>query len=243
MKRMYEDLEDAIYYITVYNENYRHPPMPKGVEEGIIRGIYKLSTKDVGKHSAKDGGKSSAKENGKSSKDAGKSSKDAGGLKVQLFGSGAILREALRAQEILAERYQISSNVWSVTSYTELARDAQSAQRWNMLHPTEKPRLSYIDQALSGEQGPFISSSDHVRALAEQISPFVPGGLFPLGTDGFGRSEIRSNLRRFFEVDAESIVVAALYQLSHEGKLDAKCVAAAIKDLGIDPEKVDPARA
>ena len=215
MKRMYEDLEDAIYYITAYNENYRHPPMPPGVEEGIIRGIYKFSTKSAGDNRPQ----------------------------VQLFGSGAILREALRAQDILAEKYQISSNVWSVTSYTELARDAQAAERWNMLHPTEKPRKSYLDQVLEGQSGPFISASDFVRALAEQIGPFVPGGLYPLGTDGFGRSEIRPNLRRHFEVDAETIAVAALYQLSKQGQMDPKCVGEAIKTLGIDPEKIDPARA
>ena len=215
MKRMYEDLEDAIYYITAYNENYRHPPMPPGVEEGIIRGIYKFSTKNAGDNRPQ----------------------------VQLFGSGAILREALRAQDILAESFQISSNVWSVTSYTELARDAQAAERWNMLHPTEKPRKSYLDQALEGQNGPFISASDFVRALAEQIVPFVPGGLYPLGTDGFGRSEIRPNLRRHFEVDAETITVAALYQLSKQGQFEPKCVGEAIKALGIDPEKIDPARA
>ncbi len=130
-----------------------------------------------------------------------------------------------------------------MTSYTELARNAQAVERWNMLHPTEKPRQSYIEQVLAGEQGPFISASDYVRALAEQIGPYVPEGLFPLGTDGFGRSEDRSSLRRHFEVDAESIAVAALYQLSKRGCIDSNHVAAAIEELGIDPDKIDPARA
>jgi pyruvate dehydrogenase E1 component len=189
--------------------------MPTGIEEGIIRGMYKFSTKDAG----------------------------GGRPRVQLFGSGAILREALRAQEILADRFRISSNAWSVTSYTELARDAQAAERWNMLHPTETPRKSYITTMLAGEQGPFISASDYVQALADQVAPFVPGGLFTLGTDGFGRSEIRPNLRRHFEVDAESITVASLYQLAKQGTIERKCVAAAIEALGIDPEKINPLHA
>jgi pyruvate dehydrogenase E1 component len=215
MRRMYEEGEDAIYYLTVENENYLHPPMPQGIEEGIIRGIYKLSTKDAGPKRPR----------------------------VQLFGSGAILREAQRASEILAERFHVSSDVWSVTSYTELAREAIAAERWNMLHPTEKRRASYIESALAGHDGPVISASDYVRALAEQVAPFVPGGLFALGTDGFGRSETRPHLRRHFEVDAETIAVAALYQLSKQNKVEPKCVAAAIRDLGIDPEKIDPIRA
>ncbi|HEX5444851.1 MAG TPA: pyruvate dehydrogenase (acetyl-transferring), homodimeric type, partial [Pirellulales bacterium] len=212
MKRMYEDLEDAIYYITVYNENYRHPPMPEGVAEGIIRGMYKFSSVDAG----------------------------AKRPKVQLFGSGALVRETIRAQQILAEKYQVSSNVWSVTSYTELARDAQAVERHNLLHPTATPRKSYIENALAGEQGPFVSVSDYVRAVAEQISPFVPGGLYAMGTDGFGRSADREGLRRHFEVDAEHITVAALYRLSKCGQIETKCVAAAIKELGIDPEKANP---
>jgi pyruvate dehydrogenase E1 component len=215
MKRMYELGEDAIYYITVENENYRHAPMPEGASEGIIRGIYKFSTIDAGE----------------------------GRPSVQLFGSGAILREALRAQQLLAEKYGVSSSVWSVTSYTELARDAQAAERWNMLHPSEPRKSSFLEQALAGATGPFVSASDYVRALAEQIGPFVPGGLFALGTDGFGRSEVRSALRRHFEVDAESIVVAALYQLSKRNQFDPNGVATAIRDLGIDPEKIDPSRA
>jgi pyruvate dehydrogenase E1 component len=213
MRRMYEEGEEAIYYITVENENYQHPPMSEGVEEGIIRGIYKVSTKSAGK----------------------------GKPVVKLFGSGAILREALRAQAVLAEQFGVSSSVWSVTSYTELAREAQTVERHNMLHPTGKRRQSYLEKVLANEPGPIISASDYVRALAEQIVRYVPQqGFFALGTDGFGRSEDRTDLRRHFEVDAESIVVGALYQLSKQGEVETKTVAEAIKKLGIDPEKIDP---
>jgi pyruvate dehydrogenase E1 component len=212
MRRMYEENEDAIYYLMVGNENYPQLAMPAGVEQGILRGIYKISSKQAA----------------------------AGKLKVQLFGSGAILRESLRAQDILAERYGVSSDAWSVTSYTELARDAITVRRWNMLHPTEKPRESFLEQQLAGHEGPFIAASDYVRALAEQVEPYVPGELFVLGTDGFGRSEARKELRRHFEVDAETIVVATLHQLSRVGKYEAAKVAAAIREFGIDPEKVNP---
>jgi pyruvate dehydrogenase E1 component len=215
MRKMYQEGEDALYYITLENENYQMPAMPEGVEAGIVKGMYKLSTVDAGdkqKH-------------------------------VQLLGSGAILREAQRAQKILAEKYQVSSNVWSVTSYTELRRDAQAVERWNLHHPTEKPRQAYIEELLGNEKGPFIASSDYVRAVPEQIDPWVPGGLYTLGTDGLGRSETRKHLRRHFEVDAEHIVVASLRQLVRQGKCDANTVAQAIKDLGIDPDKIDPMKA
>ncbi|MGD9720917.1 MAG: pyruvate dehydrogenase (acetyl-transferring), homodimeric type [Pirellulales bacterium] len=217
MRRMYEEGEDAIYYITVENENYTHPPLPEGAAEGIIRGIYKCASRDAG----------------------------AKRPRVQLFGSGAILREALRAQQILAEQFNISSNVWSVTSYTELARDAVAVERHNMLHPSAKPQTSYLAQVLAGERGPIIAASDYVRALSEQICPYLPAGhtLLPLGTDGFGRSETRNSLRRHFEVDAESIAVAALYQLSKQQEIEPKCVAEAIKKLSLDPSKIDPAKA
>jgi pyruvate dehydrogenase E1 component len=208
LKRLYEDNETAMYYITLQNENYEMPEMPAGCEEGIIRGMYKVSSVDV-----------------------------EGQQRVQLFGSGAILRQALKAQKLLAEKYSISSDVWSVTSYTELRRDAQECKRWNMLHPTQPPRVSYVERALDGVKGPCISASDNLRILAEQISEWVPGGLFALGTDGMGRSESRGALRRHFEVDAEFITLAALYQLKKNGKCDGQCVANAVKDLGIDPEK------
>ncbi|MEX2307694.1 MAG: pyruvate dehydrogenase (acetyl-transferring), homodimeric type [Pirellulales bacterium] len=208
LKRLYEDNETAMYYITLQNETYEMPEMPPGCEEGIICGMYKVSSVEVeGPH------------------------------RVQLFGSAAILRQALRAQKLLAEKYKISSDVWSVTSYTELRRDAQECKRWNTLHPAQPPRVSYVERALEGVSGPCISASDYVRAHAEQISEWVPGGLYALGTDGMGRSESRAALRRHFEVDAECITVAALYQLKDRGECDGQCVANAIKELGIDPEK------
>ena len=212
MKRLYEDGETAIYYLMAGNENYVHPEMPAGVEDGIIRGMYKLATKEAGK----------------------------GKLKVNLFGSGAILRHTLAAADLLAEKYGISSNIWSVTSYTQLRRDCHSCERWNMFHPTSQPRKSYVEESLAGEKGLFIAASDYVRALPEQISRWVPGELFALGTDGMGRSETRETLRRHFEVDAQCIAYATLYRLFKRGELDASVVTQAIKDLGIDPEKADP---
>lgn len=215
MHKLYELDEQALYYITLQNENYRHPPMPEGAEEGIIRGVYKFSSKDAG-----------AKQ-----------------PKVQLLGSGAILREVIRAQELLAEKYNISSNVWSVTSYNELRRDAHHAARWNTLHPGEKPRKPYVAKVFAGHEGPYIAASDYVRAVAEQIAPWCPGGLHVQGTDGFGRSETRKPLRRHFEVDAESVVLASLTELAEAGKFDRRKLPAAIKELGIDPEKIDPLKA
>jgi len=215
MRRMYELGEDAIYYITLENENYRMPAMPKGVEEGVLRGMYKLQSVDAG----------------------------AKRPKVQLLGSGAILREALRAQTLLAEKFQVSSDVWSVTSYRELRREAQAAERWNLLHPTSKPRRSYLEEVVGDEPGPWVASSDYVRAVSEQISPWIPGGLYALGTDGLGRSDLRPRLRRHFEVDAENIVLASLRQLARQQKFDLAAVGKAVKQLGIDPEKIDPVTA
>ncbi len=211
LRRLYQEGENGIYYIMVGNDNYLQPAMPAGVEEGIIRGIYKFSSSEVkgAQH------------------------------RVQLFGSGAIMNSVLDAQRILAERYQIASDVWSVTSYTELRRDAQSCRRWNMLHPTEAPRQSYVEKVLAGHHGPFIAASDYVRALAEQVQPWIPGDYFVLGTDGMGRSETRPALRRHFEVDAACVTIAALYQLSLQGKIAAADVARAIQDLDVNPEKVN----
>ncbi|HEX6963001.1 MAG TPA: pyruvate dehydrogenase (acetyl-transferring), homodimeric type, partial [Lacipirellula sp.] len=209
MKRLYEDNETAIYYITLENENYMMPEMPEGVEEGIIRGMYKLTSVDAEKSKHR----------------------------VQLLGSGPILRETLRAGDILASKYNVSSDVWSVTSFNELRRDAQETQRWNMLNPEKPRRHSYVEEQLGGTQGPIIAASDYVRVLADQLTPYLGTRLFALGTDGMGRSESREALRRHFEVDAESIAVAALYKLMGDGKLEGKTVAKAIADLGISPEK------
>lgn len=212
LKKLYEDGETAIYYLMVGNDNYIMPKMPEGCKEGIIKGIYKFRTKESeeGKH------------------------------RVQLFGSGAIMNCVLKAQEILADQYGVSSDVWSVTSYNELRRDAQECKRWNMFHPTMEPRKSYLETVLEGSEGPFIASSDYVQAHSEQVAQFLPDDFLALGTDGMGRSETRPALRRHFEVDAECVTVAALYQLCKQGKVDAATVEKAIKDLGVNPEKISP---
>ena len=212
LRLLYEENETAIYYITLENENYTMPAMPEGVEEGIIKGMYRLSTVDV----------------------------EDSAPRVQLLGSGAILRESLRAQQILANDFGVSSDVWSVTSYTQLRREAQSCQRWNLLHPDATPRLSYLERAVSDAEGPFIAATDYVRCLAEQIAPWCPGGMLALGTDGLGRSDSREALRRHFEVDAEFIVLGALYRLHRQDQWDATKLAKAIQQLGVDPEKADP---
>jgi pyruvate dehydrogenase E1 component len=212
LKKLYEDGDTAIYYLMVGNEVYSMPEMPQGVEDGIVRGIYRFRSRDV----------------------------DDSKHRVQLFGSGAIMNCVLRAQEILAEQFRIASDVWSVTSYTELRRDAQAAARWNMLHPNESPRRGYLETVLEGVDGPFTAANDYVRAVAEQITPFVPGDYLVLGTDGMGRSDTRAGLRRHFEVDAEFVAIATLHRLSQQGKLKPADVAKAIKKLGIDPNKIDP---
>jgi pyruvate dehydrogenase E1 component len=217
IRRMYQDGENIFYYITLYNENYPQPPMPPGCEEGILRGMYKFRpAPPVRNRSVR--------------------------RKVHLLGSGPILREALRAQELLAERYGVAADVWSVTSYKELRRQALEVERWNRLHPTAERRLSYVEQLLSGEEGVFIAATDYLKSLPEMIQRWVPGGLVPLGTDGFGRSDTREALRRFFEVDAEFITLTALEQLARRGELRLEVVAQAIQELGINPEKPDPVK-
>jgi pyruvate dehydrogenase E1 component len=215
IRRMYEEKEDRFYYLTVYNENYVQPPMPKedGVREGILKGIYRYWKSENGAAVA------------------------------QLFGSGSILNEALRAQKILAERYQIPTDVWSVTSYNELRRDGLAAERWNRLHPAAEPRTPYIQQALDGAQGPIIAASDYMKAVPDQLAPWLPGRLHSLGTDGFGRSENREHLRHFFEISAEAIAQATLSALARAGTIDPKRAEAATPELGFNPDKMDPSRA
>jgi pyruvate dehydrogenase E1 component len=207
IRRMYHDHEDIFYYITLYNDNHEMLPMPDGAEKGILRGMYRLRKAERAKKH------------------------------VHLLGSGPILMQCLRAQELLA-KLGVSADIWSVTSYKELRRDALEVERWNMLHPEEKPRTCFVEDLLAGEDAPFIAASDYMRSLPEMIGRWVPGGLFPLGTDGFGRSDTREALRRHFEVDAESIAVAALYQLARRGTIQRKQVSEAIRKFQIDPEKI-----
>jgi len=211
LRRLYAEGEEYFYYLTLYNENYPMPVMPEGAEEGILKGLYKA-------------------------KPASKGNK----YKVHLFGSGPILREALRAQEILAEQFDVAADVWSVTSYKLLRGDALRAQRWNMLHPAAAPKRSYLESVLANEEGVFVAVSDYMRMVADQIAPWVPGGLTTLGTDGFGRSDTRENLRRFFEVDGEITAIAALYALHQKEAFPAEVVQEAIRKLGVDPDKSFP---
>lgn len=211
LHRMYQKGEDIFYYITVYNENIWHPPMPDGVEEGIVKGLYlfRPAPEKLRYH-------------------------------VQLFGSGSIMQCVLRAQDLLAERFQISSDVWSATSYQQLRDEALSTDRWNRLHPESKPRVPYVTDALEDVPGPIIAATDFIKTVPDLIRPWINQRYVVLGTDGFGRSDTREALRRFFEVDAESIAIAAIHALSQDGLLPAREVARAIHQLGIDPEKPDP---
>ncbi|MCH7590058.1 pyruvate dehydrogenase (acetyl-transferring), homodimeric type [PVC group bacterium] len=211
LKRMYQDMEEIVYYISLHNENYCMPAMPKGSEEGILKGMYRFNEGPSGKKN-----------------------------KVHLFSSGSIIFSALKAQKILAEKYDVSADVWSITSYKRLRSEALAAQRWNMLHPKEPPKKSFLEKTLEKETGVFVAVSDNVKLVSDQISRWVPGGLFSLGTDGFGRSETRENLRRFFEIDAECTVVGTLYALSQRDKVSKDVVGDAIKELNVDPDKDFP---
>jgi pyruvate dehydrogenase E1 component len=217
IRRMYENNEDVFYYVTMYNEDYAMPAMPEGAHEGILKGIYKLK--------AAPGGEAT----------------------VQLCGSGPILNEVLRAQAMLAEKYGVQADVWSVTSYSELRRDALAVERWNRLHPAEKERQSYLQTALSGAKGPIIAASDYMKVVPDSLAPWLNAGPTPrlvtLGTDGFGRSDNREHLRRHFEVSAEAIVGATLSKLSRDGKIKPKVAQKALSELGLNAEAGDPAHA
>ncbi|MGB3562571.1 MAG: pyruvate dehydrogenase (acetyl-transferring), homodimeric type [Thermoanaerobaculia bacterium] len=222
LRRMYADNENLFYYITVLNENYAHPPMPKGVEEGIRKGMYLLQEAKAPK--AKTKGKAKGKKT----------------PRVQLLGSGSILREVLAAAELLEQDFGVAADVWSVPSFTELRRHGIETERWNRLHPTEKPRTSYVEDCLAKRPGPVIASTDYMRAFADQIRPFIPGRYVTLGTDGYGRSDLRGRLRSFFEVDRNHVTVAALKALADEGEVPAETVAKAIKSYEIETERKEP---
>ncbi|WP_443113420.1 pyruvate dehydrogenase (acetyl-transferring), homodimeric type [Herbaspirillum seropedicae] len=213
LRRMVANQEDVFYYITVMNENYGHPGIKPGQEEGIIKGLYLLN-------------------------EAGKQNK----LRVQLLGSGTILREVIAAADLLRDDWKVDADVWSAPSFTLLARDGQDVERWNMLHPAEAPKKSYFEQSLEGSEGPIVVSTDYMRTYAEQVRAFVPKGRSykVLGTDGYGRSDTRAKLREFFEVNRYFVTVAALKSLADEGKIKPEVVAQAIAKYGIDPNKPNP---
>lgn len=213
LRRMYQEQEDVYYYITVMNENYAHPEMPVGAEKDILKGMYLFRAGDV-----------AASEH-----------------RVQLLGAGTILREVIAAAEILQQEYGVSADVWSVTSFNELRREALAATRWNMLHPAQPARTSHVENCFKGREGPVVAATDFMKIYADQIREFVPGRYRVLGTDGFGRSDTRQKLRHFFEVDRFYITVAALKALSEEGKIGSQQVTQAIEKYGIDPEKNNPA--
>ncbi|MGE3520452.1 MAG: pyruvate dehydrogenase (acetyl-transferring), homodimeric type, partial [Vicinamibacterales bacterium] len=213
IRRMYVEGESIYYYLTLMNEQYPMPKMPDGAAEGILKGLYKFKATSLPKAKAR----------------------------AQLFGSGAILPEVIKAQELLESKYGIGADVWSVTSYGELYREGHACERWNMLHPGETPRVPYVTQCLKDAPGVFVAASDYVKALPDSIDRWLPRPLVALGTDGFGRSEGRASLREFFEVDYRYVILATLTALAREKKIDSAVAQQALKDHGINPEKVNPA--
>lgn len=212
MRRMYQDQEDVFYYLTLINEKTAHPAMPAGAEAGILQGMYRVREGEPG------------------------------ALRVQLLGSGAILRETLAAADLLQQDFGVAADVWSVTSYSELGRDGQAAERWNRLHPLEAPRRGYAETALAGSIGPVVAATDYMKTVPEQIRPFMAGRRYAtLGTDGFGRSDTRQALRAFFEVDRHHIALAALKALADDGLIERAKAAEAIARYGIDAEAVSAA--
>ena len=210
LRRMIGEQENIFYYVTCMNENYAHPPMPSGIEDGILKGMYLYDVDQQGK------------------------------IRVQLMGSGTILREVVAAAELLRKDHRIRVDVWSVTSFNELRREALEVERWNQLHPEEEPRKCYIQQALADRPGPYVAATDYMKIVPDQIQRWVPGPFVSLGTDGYGRSDARKALREHFEVDRHYIAVAALKALADDGAIDQKSVTAAISKYGIDPDRPDP---
>jgi pyruvate dehydrogenase E1 component len=216
LRRMYEEQDDVFFYITLMNENYEQPGMPEGAEAGILKGMYLFREGAI---------------------------RDKKAPRVQLLGSGTILREVIAAADLLAADFGVSADIWSAPSFTELRREGLQVERWNLLHPTEAPRKSYVETCLGQRPGPVIAATDYMKAFADQIRPFVPRRYRVLGTDGFGRSDYRKKLRYFFEVDRHFVAVAALRTLAEEEAVPSSVVADAIKKYGIDPDKPDPSRA
>jgi pyruvate dehydrogenase E1 component len=210
LRRMFTEQEDVFYYLTLMNENYQHPAMPEGAEEGILRGMYLLKPAAEGE------------------------------AQVQLLGSGTILREVLEAQTLLADDFGVAADVWSVPSFTELAREGMEVQRWNTFHPGEEPRTSWVERQLGDREHPVVAATDYMRAFAEQIRPWVRQPYHVLGTDGFGRSDYRKTLRSFFEVDRHHVVLAALTELAKAGQVDAGAPKTAIESYEIDTERPAP---
>ncbi|MEH6467285.1 MAG: pyruvate dehydrogenase (acetyl-transferring), homodimeric type, partial [Porticoccus sp.] len=210
LRVMFDQQENCFYYLTTMNENYQQPAMPDNAEEGIIKGMYLFD----------DGGESE--------------------LKVQLMGAGSILNEVREAAVILKEKYNVSSDIWSLTSVNQLARDGQAAERWNTLHPEQDAKVPYITEQLAGRQGPVVVATDYVKTYTEQLRAYIPSSYRVLGTDGFGRSDSREQLRHFFEVNRYFVAIAALKSLADEGKIDVAVVTQAIADFDLDPDKTNP---
>jgi len=213
LRRMYVEGEDVFYYLALYNQDYAQPKRPEGVDEAILKGLYRYRAAE------------------------GK------GHKAQLWGSGPLLLQALRAQEMLGEKWGVAADVWSVTSHQMLRNEALSVERWNRLHPTDKPRVPYVTQALAGAEGPVVVTSDWMKSVGDMPARWVPNRFVALGADGFGRSDTREALRRHFETDAEHLVVATLHALQQDGKVKADVVAKAIREYGLEPDVIDPREA
>ncbi len=211
--RMYGDGEDVFYYVTVYNENYPQPAKPDGVDEGIVRGLYRFATAPELEHPKGE---------------------------VRLVGSGSILQQVLAARDLLAEKFGIAAEVYSATSFQQLRRDADAAERWNRLHPDRKPRVPYVAQVLGQDGGPIVVATDWIRELPDLVARWLPQPYLVLGTDGFGRSDTREALRDYFEIDAPHIAAAALAGLTRCGSLEPKAAAKAIRELGVRPDAADP---